>query len=278
MSEFTDFMEAYDKFLTDKKLTIASHDAEQYGFKIGVTARDLFKKHVDNIPDDLGFTENVKEKFKNMFNAGRLLLGVHVISNPIGKDARKVYLYKVNIANLKTTIKDVVFKKHDKLFQKPMMKDPMGGSRYWRYGIKSTSIKMKDSVNVYVDAVDHESVGSFIGEDKGVNVSGFVNYETGEITINRISNRNNEFSIQFEQDYNELIDKNIESSSNGNGKNGTSSHGHGSNSSGGTVGEMFSKKHYYYDKDNFYINFVGFVEPMVVIWEYEVPEVGNSAN
>ena len=33
MSEFTDFMEAYDKFLTDKKLTIASHDAEEIYLK-----------------------------------------------------------------------------------------------------------------------------------------------------------------------------------------------------------------------------------------------------
>jgi hypothetical protein len=273
MSEFTDFIEAYDKFLTDKKLVITSHDAEQYGFKVGVTARELFRKHVDQLPDDLGFSEEVKERFKNMFNEGRLMLGVHVMSNPMGKDARKVYLYKVNVANLKTVIKDVVFKKNTKLFTKQIMKDPMGGSRYWRYGIKSASLRIKDSVNVYIDSAEREENGTFVGEEKGVSVSGTVNYETGDISINRISNINNSTAIRFESEYNEFIDKKLESSSgSGGGKSG------GSSPQGGTVGSKFNKKHFYYDKDTFHINFIGFVEPMIILWEYEIPEVEKVAD
>ena len=265
MSVFAEFMQAYDRFLSDNKIKITSHDMEQYGWKIGVNAKDEFQKHVDAIPD---FEPEVKERFRNMFNEGRKMLGIHVISNPVGKEANKVYLYKVNAVNMHTDIKDVIFKDSVTLFEKPMMADPLGGMRKWRYGVKSTSLRIRDRYNVYIDGIDVEDKGNFVGEDKGVAVSGIIDYQSGFISINRVSDKNNNIALQYQKDYNDLIKKPMSSSSSG---SGSSSEGKsGGSSSGNTVGETYKMKPYYFDKDNFSIDYVGFVAPMNIIWSWEV--------
>jgi len=251
-------MQDYDRFLIDNNIKITLGDNEQYGWKIGVNVKEEFQKHMESVD---GFEDEVKERFKNMFNEGRKMLGIHVMSNPIANYANMVYLYKVNTRSMHAQVKDVVFKSISTLFEKSMMDDPLGGKRKWRYGIRSGSVRIKDKYNVYIDSAENDEIGTFVGEEKGVAVSGIINYQSGIITINRVSNANNDIALKFQIDYNELIKKKIETSS---------SSGGGSSSSGSTVGEKFSYKPYYFERDTFSIDYVGFVEPMKIIWKWSI--------
>jgi len=293
MTAFSDFVLAYDTWKNNKDLQITPQNRAEYGWKIGAKAREEFQHHLDNLEEGL-FDKETMERFKNMFNKGNELLGINVISNPVGTNSDKVYLYHVKPYSRQSFVKDVAFKKSTHLYTKPLLKDPLGGSFYWKYGVKPNGVIIKDSVNVYVDEAGKEDVGTFVGEDKGVSVSGSVNYVDGTVSINRVSDNNAVNSEINERIASAIIKAYNESQKNKDGSNGSG--GSSSSSSGSSSGvsifsifeDLFPKEnssatgenvktcpYYYLDRDDFEFNYTVFGEPVKILWQYDITNKGE---
>ena len=271
MSKFSNFMIAYSEMQKDKGLQINPSNSKQFGWKIGVNAKAAFEKHLDE-QGDVEFEPEVKERFKNMFTKGNEMMAVNVISNPSGSRANKVVLYKIKAKKESATIKNVSFKGQKILHSCPTVTDPQGGKFTWKYGLNSNCITIKDSVNVYIDEAGKGN-GTFADEDKGVAVNGTINYQTGEIKIHRMSDHNEQLALNFEKEYNEIL--NMQTSaltgSGGSGSGSSSGSSGGSSSSASqSIGKALNKKHGYYDKDDFEINYTAFYDPVKIIWEYDI--------
>lgn len=271
MSAFSDFMVAFEKWKSDNDLVITPQNRTEYAFKIGANARNEFQKHLDDFSTE-DFDAETLARFKNMFLKDNELTGINVLSNPVGEHANKVYLYHAKPKNGTAEVKDVTFKTKTKLYNKSLLNDPMGGKLSWKYGLKPSSVKIKDSVNVYVDERGQDCKGTFMGEDRGVTVSGTVDYCSCEVVINRLSDENVKKSMQYEVDYNTIVGMTMGTGESSSSDAGSSSSSSSSSGEPPTIGNSLGYKNYYLDRDNFSFQYTAYGEPVKVLWEYDITD------
>ena len=257
MSKFSDFISSYDDFKTNNKINIDYINSRGYGWRLGVNAKSAFSKHLEEQDTDQ-FTDDMKSKFKNIFEKGHDMLGIEVLGTCSGDYANKVFLYKIAEHKKTCTLNNVEFKSYSKLLEPKRVQDPITSMMfYWNYCLKPENLSVKDTKgNVMTDSRAKENLGQFVLNNDSEMISGSVNYKTGEFYLSRTTNNNVITTDDTIAKYNKLI------------ASGGSS---GSSSSGSSSGNVPKPDPVALTTENYNLTYIAYESPVKVIWEYELP-------
>ena len=257
MSKFSDFISSYDDFKTNNKINIDYINSRGYGWRLGVNAKSAFSKHLEEQDTDQ-FTDDMKSKFKNIFEKGHDMLGIEVLGTRSGDYANKVFLYKIAEHKKTCTLNNVEFKSYSKLLEPKRVQDPITSMMfYWNYCLKPENLSVKDTKgNVMTDSRAKENLGQFVLNNDSEMISGSVNYKTGEFYLSRTTNNNVITTDDTIAKYNKLI-----------ASGGSSS----SSSSGSSSGNVLKPDPVALTTENYNLTYIAYESPVKVIWEYELP-------
>lgn len=258
MSEFSDFISAYDDFKTNNNLTIDYINSRGYGWRLGVNAKEAFAKHLEEQDTDQ-FTDVMKQNFKNIFEKGHDMLGIEVLGTCSGDYANKVFLYKITERTKKGTLNDVAFSSHTTLFTPARVQDPITNMMfYWNYCLKPESLSLTDSKNNSMkDSRVDANIGQFVFKKDLDMTSGMINYKTSGFDLSRVSNENVLITNDTIDKYNKLI---------------ASAGASGGTSTSGSSSSMLPKPNPIELKnENYNLTYIAYESPVKVFWEYELP-------
>jgi len=247
MSHFPDFIASLEQFKQDNDIKLSYAESRRYGWRLGSEAKSDLQEHIEETWPDADPQQ--KENFKLMFEPGRDLMGIQILSIIPGNT---VYLLESTEKSHLTSCTIAQFWEN-KIYAQQTMKCPILKSNfYWPIAIKIGSVNIKDSSKEYFDINENASSGAItynsnIYTSKDVYVNGKLDYKSGLMTLTRFSKKNDET-------YDKLLAKQ--------GSGGSSG---GSGSSSGGASEIFTK-----DSDNLNISFIAYEGPVKKIFEFSI--------
>jgi hypothetical protein len=255
MSHFPQFVEKFNKFRDNYGLEMKYIEAKKYGWRIGSDAKADLEVHIEEVWPEA--EQKQKDNFRLMFQQGRDLLGIQILSIMPGT---KMYLLELNEKTYSTSFEIYQFWEN-KIHNQPQVKCPVLNSNfYWPIDIKIESLNITDSNKEYFDINEDSITGAitynsikFPHNDNKVYVNGKINYKSGILTVTRFSKKNDET-------YDKLLAKQ---------SGGGSGSGSGSGSGGGSGGQQ---EILYKEKDILKVSYTTYVGPVKKIFEYDINE------
>ena len=199
--EYGKFIVAFNDWRKEQELTISAQAGFQYLWRLGTEAVKVWEPEFEEkIPDA---TEEEIEMFKNTLREGGTLVGI-----PIGKAIERfngAKLYKMTKHNQSFSIPNVVFSYMGNIFSGGRTVTTDGEQVTIPIVITPGSIKFTNLFDG-IDTIFDRRRGSIVGKgftynqrgtnkQNGESVSGFVNYENGNIELVRSSTYNENLVI-----------------------------------------------------------------------------------